>query len=89
MSSDWVVVRLAGLEPAAHSLGNCCSIHLSYRRNPDIIALAPAIANNRHPFVPVLCLFCAISRHLDRSAPVFGNLFSTTQKTVPSDWIPQ
>jgi hypothetical protein len=39
--------------------------------------------------VPVLCLFCAISRHLDRSAPVFGNLFSTTQKTVPSDWIPQ
>ena len=30
--SDCVVVRLAGLEPAAHSLGNCCSIHLSYRR---------------------------------------------------------
>jgi hypothetical protein len=25
-------MRLAGLEPAAHSLGNCCSIHLSYRR---------------------------------------------------------
>ena len=32
IASDCVVVRLAGLEPAAHSLGNCCSIHLSYRR---------------------------------------------------------
>ncbi len=26
------MVRLAGLEPAAHGLGNRCSIHLSYRR---------------------------------------------------------
>ncbi len=27
-----LLVRLAGLEPAARGLGNRCSIHLSYRR---------------------------------------------------------
>ena len=26
------MVRLKGLEPLAHSLEGCCSIHLSYRR---------------------------------------------------------
>ena len=27
-----IMVRLKGLEPLAHSLEGCCSIHLSYRR---------------------------------------------------------
>ena len=31
-SSRMLVVRLAGLEPAAYRLGICRSIHLSYRR---------------------------------------------------------
>ena len=26
------MVRLKGIEPLAHSLEGCCSIHLSYRR---------------------------------------------------------
>ena len=27
-----LLVRLKGIEPLAHSLEGCCSIHLSYRR---------------------------------------------------------
>ena len=32
------MVRLAGLEPAAHSLEGCCSIRLSYRRMVPLVA---------------------------------------------------
>ena len=38
-SSRMLVVRLAGLEPAAYRLGICRSIHLSYRRINFIVSL--------------------------------------------------
>ena len=42
-----LLVRLAGLEPAARGLGNRCSIHLSYRRisgkAPDMGFVKPSL----------------------------------------------
>ena len=43
------MVRLAGLEPATHGLGNRCSIHLSYRRIQLGIQWLHAVANAVNP----------------------------------------
>jgi hypothetical protein len=51
-------VRPAGLEPAAHSLGNCCSIHLSYGRE----TIPQYNGHTRRPS-PCLIPACAVAGH--------------------------
>jgi hypothetical protein len=71
------VVRLAGLEPAAHGLGNRCSIHLSYRRTWSSGLSHFGCSENRrritgdflHGFRPVLLRSVRISSYHLRIFP--------------------
>jgi hypothetical protein len=47
------LVRLKGLEPLAHSLEGCCSIHLSYRR---ILNSECGMQNSELGYCPIFIL---------------------------------
>jgi hypothetical protein len=64
------MVRLAGLEPATHGLGNRCSIHLSYRRTGLKI---PDLAANSNPQKIADAVFTE-SRHFGKITLLSNNL---------------